>query len=388
MNRKLSAILLILCFGNLFGLAQSSKEKPIPTGLALEVTFFKGNPPAYMTISDSPATARWSWYASFRQLPGFQTSAERLPVQAVKFIPYLDDGVVKIKVRVFTGQKSFEKEEDVAVYSLRENERALVKELTNYGVEPFEIAVVRVAPSVSALPTVENKTVSLQVTAIEPNFSTLPTYKLSVLNTSNKAVSAFTNETVENGRRRMSGMPQNKYGENLIEPGATWVREMQIPLEYKKTVEGEIPKPASRQTIVISSVIFADGSYEGDASRAAQFRAYTLGRKMQVKQIIALLQSFETASSAFNFSKFVEQSAKLRTKIGESEFGELLKQFPLLTENEKVFLRDGVEGISDDVKIEFASGTQKRLQELEPNAARIYLKALKEKYQNWLALLP
>jgi len=59
-----------------------------------------------------------------------------------------------------------------------------------------------------------------------------------------------------------------------------------------------------------------------------------------------------------------------------------------LTENEKVFLRDGVEGLSEDVKIEFASGTKKRLQELEPNAARTYLKALKEKYQNWLALLP
>ena len=151
MNKKLSIILLILCFGNILGLAQTSKEKPTPTGLALEITFFKGRPPAYLSISESLATAKWAWYASFRQLPDFQTSAERLPVQAVKFIPYLKDGVVKIKVRVFTGQKSFEKEEAIALYSMRENERASVKELVNYGVEPFEIAVVRVTPSVYAV---------------------------------------------------------------------------------------------------------------------------------------------------------------------------------------------------------------------------------------------
>ncbi len=166
------------------------------------------------------------------------------------------------------------------------------------------------------------------------------------------------------------------------------MREIQIPLENKKAVEGEIPKPTSQQTFVISSVIFADGSYEGDASRAAQFYAYTLGRKTQVKQIIALLESFENNSSALNLNKFVEQSAKLETKIGESEFNKFLKQFPSLTENEKAFLRDGIEGLSEDVKTEFTMGTQKRLKELEPNAARVYLKALKEKYQNWLALLP
>ncbi|MDQ3712944.1 MAG: hypothetical protein M3388_12105 [Acidobacteriota bacterium] len=389
MSRKLSVILLILCFGNLFASAQSVKDKPAPTGLTLEMTFLKDRPPAYMMISESLATARSYAFGAYNLVPGFRTSAERPPVQAVEFTTYLENGTVKVKVKVHIGQKSFEKEENVAVYSMRENERTSIKELANFGVEPFEIAVVRVTPSVSALPAIENKTTSLQITAIEPNFSTLPTYNLSLLNASSKAVRAFTCETIENGRIRRSGMPQKKYGVNLIEPGATYaMKEIQIPLENKKAVEGEIPKPTSQQTFVISSVIFADGSYEGDASRAAQFYAYTLGRKMQVKQIIALLESFENNSSAFNFNKFVEQSAKLETKISESEFDNFLKRLPSLTENEKVFLRDGVEGLSDDVKIEFTTGTQKRLQELEPVAARVYLKALKEKYQNWLALLP
>jgi len=388
MNKKLSKIFLILCFGSIIGLAQSPKEKHAPTGLTLEITFLKGRQPTYMTISDSLATARWTWCAAFNTVPGFKTSAERLPVQAVKFIPYLEDGAVKVKVRVFTGQKSFEKEEDVAVYSMRENERASVKELVKFGVEPFEIAVLRIVPSVSALPAVENKTNSLQVTAIEPNYSTLPSYKLSLLNTSDKAVSAFTFEMMVDGRVKISGMPQKKYGENLIEAGGNWINEMRSGLAYKQPVEGEISKPASQQTIVISSVIFADGSYEGDTSRAAQFRAYTLGRKAQVKQIIALLESFENVS-AFNLDKFIEQSAKLETKISDREFGQLLKQFPSLSEKEKFELREAVEDVAEqDVKNEFTTGTQKRLTDLEPGAARVYLKALKGKYQDWLARLP
>ncbi|MDQ6786023.1 MAG: hypothetical protein M3033_04285 [Acidobacteriota bacterium] len=387
MNAKLLMVFLILYFGNFLGFAQTPEKKAAPTGLTLEVTFLKGRLPAYMTISESLATARWSWFGAFGRLPDFKTSAERPPVQAVKFIPYLDGGAVKVKVRVFTGEKGFDNEEDVAVYTMREGERASVKELTNFGVEPIEIAVVRVAPTVSALPSVENKTTSLQVTAIEPNFSTLPSYKLSVLNNSAKPVSAFTYETMENGRKRISAMPQNRYNENLIEPGATWIRELAIPLEYKQPVAGEIPKAASGQTIVISSVIFADGSYEGDAFRAAQFRAYVVGRRQRVKQLIALIQEDENNFSEYGFTKFVEQVSKLETKVDEQEFGGLLKQFPSLTVDEKAFLRDGVETASDMVKEEFMNETKRYQPKLNSADARTFLKGLKEQYQKWLARL-
>ncbi len=384
---KLAMLFLIFCFGSFTAFAQSSEQKSAPTGLTLEITFLKGRPPMYMTISNSLASARWTWCGAFGRLPDFKTSAERPPVQAVKFIPYLENGAVKVKVRVFTGQKGFENEEDVVVYSMREGERASVKELTNFGVEPFEIAVVRVAPTVSAVPSVENKTGSLTVTSIEPNFSTLPSFKLSVLNNSYKAVSAFTYETVENGRKRISAMPQNRYNENLIEPGATLVREIQTPFEYKQIVEGESPKQASGQIIVISSVIFADGSYEGDAFRAAQFRAYIAGRKLRVKQLIALIQANEKSSSEYSFANFVEQASKLETKIDEQEFSALLKQFPSLTESEKAFLRDGIETASDMVKEEFLSETKRYQPKLDSTDARAFLKGLKEQYQKWLARL-
>lgn len=395
MNKKLSTILLILCFGNIFGFAQQiskekTAEKVAPTGLVLEVNFYKGKPPGFVTIGDTLQTMRWAWYAWFERVPNFPTSAEKPPVQAVKFIPSVENGTVTVKVRVFLGQKTFEKEEPIALYSMREGERVTVKELSNYGVVPFEIAVVRVTPTVSAaLPAIENKTTSLQVTAMEPTFSTLPSYKISILNNSNKAVSAFTSEMTETGRRRMSGMPQKKYNENLIEPGATWTSDIRIPLENKKSENGEVPKPTDGLTFVITSVVFADGSYEGDASGAALFRAFTLGRKIQAKRIVALLEEFENVS-AFNLNKFLEQSAKLETTAGDAEFGALLKQFPALNEREKTELRAAVEDVAEqDVKMEFAQGTEKSLRQLETDAARlIYLKKLKGKYQDWLTRLP
>lgn len=396
MSRKILPLLLLLCFGNIFFATAQQKpeqqktveEKPAPTGLVLEVGFLKNRPPAYIAIGATLQTTHWAWYAAFERLPNFQTTAEKPPVQAVKFIPYLEDGAVKVKVRVFVGEKSFEREEQIALYSMREGERVAVKELTDYGVAPFEIAVVRVAPSVSVLPLIENKTASLQVTSIEPNYSTLPTIKISLLNASAKAVSAYTFEITENGRIRVSGMPQNQHGEVLIEPGATLTREMQIPPEYKKPTDGEaVPKPANGQTIVISSAIFADGTYEGDAPRAGRFLAYNLGRKMQIKRVIALLESFETANSKFNFERLTEQSSKFETKIGEQEFNALLKQFPSLTEQEKTDLRESAEATAQDVKDDFTDGATRHRAELEASGGRAYLAALKEQYQKWLARL-
>lgn len=388
MCKMFRAIILILCFASITGFAQAAREKSAPTGLALEVSFLKEKAPAYIAISDSLATARWAWYGAFRRVENFQTSAEKPPVQAVKFIPFLEGDTVRVKIRVFLGQKTFEKEHELAVYSMREGEKTTVKELADFGVIPFEIAVVRVAPTVPVLPSIENKTVSLQVLGLEPIFSTLPTFKLKLANTSSKAVTAFTFETVENGRTRVASMPQNEHGEILIEPGANFAREIQIPVEYKKLADGETAKFASRQTIVISSVIFADGSFEGFAPRAGQFRAYTTGKKFQIKQIVALLERYENAADSFDWSKFAADAAKLETKISERDAANLLKQFSSFDEKEKQILREHAEAASLNTKADFISGTERNLKSLEPSQTAAYLKALKERYKMWLAQLP
>jgi hypothetical protein len=391
MYKKLTPVFLILFLGNIFGLAAFA-QKSSPTGLTLEINFYKGRPPAYQTVAESATEAGWAWYSLFKRIPDFQISADSLPVRAVKIVPYLEKDAVKINVSVFTGRKIHEKEETVGVYSVRENERVTIKDLARFGVEPFEIAVVRVASAASVLPSVVNKTNSLQITGIEPIFSTLPSYKIRMLNTSAKAVSAFTFETTVNGQRRLSGLPQGGKGKPLIESGATFEKEISNSLEHKQPLNGQIPPVQENQILVISSVIFDDGTYEGDAKNAAGFRAFTLGRKVQLKKIIALLQkATETDAQISVLDNLDKQFAALGREVDDVSFNELVKEFPTLTEKEKTNLRISAEVASNGIQAE----TRKELQIFRNNnstanadSIRAWLATATEQYQNWLVRLP
>jgi hypothetical protein len=291
---------------------------------------------------------------------------------------------VKINVTVFTGKKFFENEEIVGAYSIRENERLQIKDLTNFGVEPFEIAVVRVAPSASILPSVVNKTISLQVVGIEPLFSTLPYYKIRLLNNSEKAVSAFTFETSSDSGTQLWGMFQGEKGESLIKARETIEKEIQNTLEDRKSLNDQLPPVKAGQTLVITSVNFADGSYEGNASSAVQFRAFQLGRKLQLKQIIELIQVTEK----LDLNALAEQALKLETSVDETELNELLRDFSTLNEKEKSRLSGTVEIASDKVKRDFVRELEMQIQKSTPGSVSAWLNSTREQYQNWIKSLP
>ncbi len=242
MNRKLLIMFVILCFGSASGLAQSAPQKPVPNGLVLKIVYFKGRPTAYNPVPDINAKPSGGWFALFQRIPNWQPpSADALPVRAVNIISRLEGNAVKVNVSVFTGQKFHDREEFVADYLIGENEMIEVKELSKFGVEPFELSVVRVAPTVTTLPTVDNKTVSLAVTSIEPHYSTLPSYKIKFLNNSSKAVSAFTFETLSSDVRRLSAMPHKPEGEILIKSGETYERILPNALQLTKTPDEQVP---------------------------------------------------------------------------------------------------------------------------------------------------
>lgn len=339
MLKNLRLALLSLLLVNtfvVFGFAQKSS----PTGLTLEIKFLKERLPAYQAVAGSAAEKKWAWYSLFNRTPNFQAPAGSLPVKAVKIIPYLNVDTVEVQVSVFKGVDRFEREEMVGVYFIRENERLTLKDLKKFGVEPFEIAVVRVAPSASALPTIANKTNSLQVTSVEPNFSTLPTYKIRFLNSSDKAVIAFALETSVDGQKRLQGLPQGEEDKPLIEPGGTFEKEMSSVIEQKQFSDGQVPPAQPNQTFTITAVNFADGSYEGDPHAAAQFRAFSVGRKVQLRRIIPLLEKAARSDAQISvFKELHSQIAALSREIDENSSAELLKEFPMLSDKEKSDLR-------------------------------------------------
>src|SRR6266851_7028632 len=119
---------------------------PPPTNLVVEVYYYPNEPPAYMVVAPVNSPPGGSWFGRFQQLPGWQVPAGALPVTAVDIKTLLTGNDVRVSISVFMGGLH-EQEKSVAVYSLREGEKLRVRELAQFGVEPFELALVRVAPA-------------------------------------------------------------------------------------------------------------------------------------------------------------------------------------------------------------------------------------------------
>lgn len=384
MSRILLAAFVILCFAGAFGAAQTASKKAVPNGLALKIVYFKGKSPAYISVPDATAK-EGAWFALFQRIPNWQPSADALPVRAVNIISRVEGNAVKVSVSVFTGLKLHEREEFVADYLIGKNETVEVKELLKFGVAPFEISVVAVTPSVTVLPSVDNKTVSLEVVSVEPNYSTLPSYKIKFLNNSSKAVSAFTFETLSNNISRISSMPHNLDGETLIKPGEVFEKIISKALGLEKNSDAQIPAIVPNEVFRINAVIFEDGTFEGDVKDAAQFLAFQFGDASQLRQIVPLLHKADAGD--FRNGELSRQISNLGVGIDQIALVEFLKGFPTLSDREKSAFRGSAEIASQATKTVIL----KELKAFEANQNKVEIedgiKAMREKYQNRLARL-
>ena len=348
-------------------------------GYALEVTYFKGRPFAYQRIG------QWSWYALFQRVPGWRPAGGELPVEAVKITPRADADSVKVRVSVLKG-KFLETEQPVGDYPLTENVKLTIADLSRFGVVPFEVSLVRAPATVADLPAVVNKTMSLQV-SVEPNISSLPTFRLKLLNDSTKAVRAFTYETLVDGKQRLTGMPNKPEGGVLIEPGATNEQELRFPLDAKTTSTGEAPAALPDLTVMVTSVVFADGTYEGDLYQAARYRAIVLGERTQLKRILEILRP-DTAVTSLDILN--AQVSDLTWYVYERTFEAFVKGMGGFNEKMKEDLHEGVELASSSIQRAFVAefGEKRTSMGDKPAEFQAWLKTAAERYQKWLSALP
>lgn len=322
---------------------QGAQANQAPTGLALEVTYFKGTHPAYQVVPNN------SWYGYFQHIGAGNSTAgaASLPVQAVCVGARMEGTGVRVVVSVYLGEKFFEKQEPVGSYLLRENEKLAVNELTAFGVAPFELAVVRVAPKSGALPAFTNNTRSVQLLNAQPVDSTFPGYRLTLLNTSGKDIIALYIETFVNGKRRTSSMPRNQDGTPLIAAGATYEYKRELNNEARRTTTaGYSPETPPNQTVFIKTAIFEDGTYEGDPSPAAEYRAFRLGEKQQFEQLLALFRSALESSDSnavIRLDTLRSEVSALGIDVEQAALNKLLSDFASLPENERRSLKEAAE---------------------------------------------
>ena len=259
---------------------------PEPTQLALEVRFYPNEPPAYQAV---PRTAsNGAWYARFHRIK--ETGPNDLPVNAVNIKSVMAPDGIHVSVSVFFGELH-EKEKSIAAYTIHEGEKVKTQELSQFGIDPFIIAAVNFSPAAFALPEFISKATSIEYVGIQPNVSTLPSYRVAVRNLSNKNVSALLVHVLKGGQPQMTILPQGKEGASLIPIGNAYEFDARVATRATPTPTGYAQVTLSGQVIEVSTAIFEDGSFEGDAEPALQYAASLQGDKIQLARVIGLFQT-------------------------------------------------------------------------------------------------
>jgi hypothetical protein len=377
------AIAITACF-LLNASAQTSQGRPSPTGLALEIIYFEGKPPAYEPVRRVKLPqGEGTWFGFFGRVAGWHLPAGTQQVSAVRVVPYLDGDAVKIVVSVLRGERFMDSEDLVGTYAVRENESLVVDALKDFGVEPFRMKLIRVAPQTAELPSVLNISKSLEVVGIEPIVSTFPRYKVTLHNLSDKDISALRIEIFRDGTLSLSGLLQGEEGEALVKAGSFYEQNQMLATRAETTAAGFTPASPSAQKIVIASVIFKDGSFEGDAAPAATYRGFVAGNRTELKRIVQLLEN--ALSAASSMETIQKQLGELSYDFDESDVVELAKEFPRIDRKTlqmpvEVAIHSMRKRVVDQLeRFRGGSGSSGDFQQ--------YLQGMKDRYSDWLARL-
>ena len=326
-------LLLLLFCSSTF--SQTEQQRPRPTGWLLEVRFLKSVPPAYQSVRWRDSKTPGNWFGRFGREPGWQLPAGDPPIRAVRIAPHLDGEIVKVTVSVMRGEQFMDKEEEVAVYGLTENEKVTVEPLKNFGVEPFELRAFRVSPVLGNLPTTINKTTAVALVGIEPINSDLPELKLSLQNLSSKTIDAVRLEFLEGQRSVGSAMPHGRDGKPLMLGGE--IVQVTMPLGVRAAGTEGVYYPASipHEQIVIKTVIFSDGTTEGiidrDMESGPAFESVKIGRRIILRRalpLMAVAYDSKEGSAQGGAASLRSQLETLSVKIDSADLDALQRRFP------------------------------------------------------------
>ncbi len=363
-----------------------------PTLLALEVFFYANEPPAYQAVPSVASSPSGAWYARFRPVRGWTPPSDSPPVRAVNIRSVLVGDSVRIWISAFLGELH-EQEKDVTSYSLHEGEKITVQKLAQFGVEPFDIAVVRLAPGAVDIPQVKSKAKSVEFVAIKPVFSTLPSYQVAVRNLSSKNISALRIQVMQAGRTQITSMPQGREADPLILAGGIYESTETIATRASATPGGYTPVTLPNQVIEISTAVFEDGSFEGEIESAITFRAFVKGRKIQLGRVVELFQkaleddrsepinSFELLKSDVAALNLEADSVAVQAVLSEFQ-SPVRKTEPQL----KTMIEIAMKGIREDV-LNNLQQFRLRNPKLDPLSFHTWLAASKQRYETWLSHL-
>ena len=326
--------------------AQEQRQtKRAARSLAVEVVR-QGFSDLQLEVLEPPSDGGTMDMAPPRRLPNAPQAAEGAPLTRVRVRATREGDAVRIKVAVVfddsqpadaPGPKYGPKEQALATYLAREGETVGVEEFKRYGFVPLVLRVVKAQPepapaSLTVAPLIVNDLESVEVVSFVPENSPLNSYRLTLRNVSSKDIVALDlYDASPNGRSSQTsqGTPERP----LMRPGAVYETSFHINTGGgRMTPQGFVPEPERQRAVVVGTVMFGDGSYEGEVETAADIAARDRGRRIQLARAVALVQKILDAPAldAAAFKELKAQVASMRIDVDPAVVEELLARFPKL----------------------------------------------------------
>ena len=360
--------------------------------LALEITSDDGRPTSHTPVPPPGFTTRGVWFGKYnpeppaRPVPGGQPRlgpVDERPKAAVKFVPEMEGDAVRVNVSVLLG-RYVDKEKAVSSLLIHENETVSVPGLEAYDVAAFKVKVVRVLPSIGEPPpAIINKSKSIEVVRSEAIDSTMPSTSVKLKNTSEKGIVAIDVRIGSAVAR-----PQGREGRNLIEPGAVY--DLRAFGGESGTVMPEGYLPVGPGQIVLNTVVFADGTFEGDADAAADYLATRAGHRTQVARLVDVLDN-AVRTAALDLRALRRQVAALPDDVlnmGEREAA--LGRYPALGQVPASILSApftfGMHWVKQSL-VDDITAFEKSSRQAGADDVRAWLTASRNKYSDWFARL-
>lgn len=391
--RSLIFTTLLMIFSLGLPEALIAQQTPPPTRLALEVTFYPGRKPAYQNVP--VGKAQGAWYGLFGRIGSWRPPAEAPVTKAVRIVPSVEGDAVRVVVSLLSGAKSLENEEQVASYLIRENEKISTEELKQFGIEPFGIKLIRVAPTLLPAPTVILRGVtSIVVLNAVSVDATLPSYKITLFNQSSKNIVALTVDVVTGDKTETTSSPREPFGQPLILAGKNYELRELAPTRARETPGGFEPTTLSNSQVLIKAAVFDDGTYEGDPESAAMIRAFRAGEKMELPRLVTALDKAlnSEVTDVSEALRSLEAEVSLVSSDADTDLVQgLASEFPQLGKPAPERIKHAMEVSSTMTKANLLKELRTMETEasptLNPNSYREWLSGKKEKYAQWLARL-